>query len=78
MDIAARRETERKQAEYAAAKLAKARSLWDAAKPIVGTKAEAYLQGRGITSPLPDSLRFVPDIYGAYILDAVNVRSASQ
>ncbi|NKW71796.1 virulence-associated protein E [Rhodobacteraceae bacterium R_SAG10] len=65
IDVAARRETERKQAEYSAAKLAKARSLWDAAKPIAGTKAEAYLRGRGITAPLPDSLRFMPDIYHA-------------
>ncbi|NKW72170.1 virulence-associated protein E, partial [Rhodobacteraceae bacterium R_SAG10] len=62
-DNAARKETERKQAEYTAAKLAKARSLWDAAKPIAGTKAEAYLRGRGITAALPDSLRFMPDIY---------------
>ena len=65
IDVAARRETERKQAEYAAAKLAKARSLWGAAKPIAGTKAEAYLRGRGITAALPDSLRFMPDIYHA-------------
>ena len=65
VDVAARSETERKQAEDAAAKLAKARSLWDAGKHITGTKAEAYLRGRGITAALPDSLRFMPDIYHA-------------
>ncbi len=63
VDTEARRETERKRAEYAAAKLAKARSLWGAAKPIAGTKAEEYLRGRGITVDLPASLRFMPNIY---------------
>ncbi|MGR3290350.1 MAG: DUF7146 domain-containing protein, partial [Paracoccaceae bacterium] len=65
IDNAAKKEAKRKQVEYAASKLAQARSLWDAAKPIAGTKAEAYLRGRGITAPLPDSLRFMPDIYHA-------------
>lgn len=63
IDFDAQREHDRKQAEYQAAKLAKARNLWDAAKPIGGTKAEAYLRGRGITVPLPPSLRFAPDLH---------------
>lgn len=63
IDFEAQRETQRKQAEYSAAKLAKARSLWDYAKPITGTKAEAYLRGRGITISMPPSLRFMADIY---------------
>lgn len=63
IDLKAQREHERKQAAYAAEKRTKARNLWNAAKPITGTKAEAYLRGRGITCDLPESLRFVPDIY---------------
>ena len=50
------------RAEYEAVQLAKARSLWDYSAPIDGTKAEAYLRGRAITAPLPDTLRFAPDI----------------
>ncbi len=65
IDFDAARETEAKQAAYAAAQLAKARSLWDIAKPIDGTHAETYLRGRGITCAMPSALRFVPDIYHA-------------
>ena len=43
--------------------LKKARSIWKKAGPIEGTKAEAYLRGRCITAPLPDTLRFMPDIF---------------
>ena len=63
IDFEAQAEHEKKQSEYRAAQLAKARSLWDAAKPIAGTKAEAYLRNRGITCDLPPSLRFMSDIY---------------
>lgn len=63
IDAEARREHDQKQAEYTAAQLAKARSLWDYAISIAGTKAEAYLRGRGITYALPDSLRYVADTY---------------
>ena len=35
-----------------------ARSIWDAASPISGTPAEAYLRSRGITMDLPHTLRF--------------------
>ncbi|MFV0492872.1 MAG: toprim domain-containing protein [Pseudorhodobacter sp.] len=63
IDFDAQREHERKQTAYQAKQLVKARSLWDATKPIHGTKAEAYLRGRDITCPLPDSLRLMPDIY---------------
>ncbi len=65
IDFEAQKETERKQSEYQAVQLTKARSLWDATAPITGTKAEAYLKGRGITCDLPASLRFMPDIYHA-------------
>jgi hypothetical protein len=37
---------------------AMARALWDEAQPIAGTLAEFYLRGRGITCPLPATLRF--------------------
>lgn len=39
---------------------AQALACWREASPIVGTIAEAYLRGRGITCALPDSLRFHP------------------
>lgn len=32
--------------------------LWQEAQPIAGTVAETYLRGRGITCPLPDTLRY--------------------
>ena len=35
-----------------------ARSIWDGATPIGGTPAEAYIRSRGITMPLPQTLRF--------------------
>ena len=56
---------ERKRAAYQAEQLARARSLWEDSRSIEGTRAEAYLRGRGITCALPDSLRFQPDIYHA-------------
>ena len=38
----------------------RARSLWDAAVPIVGTLGEVYLDTRGVSRrPLPESLRFI-------------------
>ena len=37
---------------------AQAQRLWQEAQPIAGTLAETYLRGRGITCPLPDTLRF--------------------
>jgi len=37
--------------------------LWEAAQPIAGTMAEAYLRARAITCALPDTLRFIPDIH---------------
>lgn len=37
---------------------AQAKRLWEEAQPIGGTVAETYLRGRGITCPLPPTLRF--------------------
>lgn len=63
MDFEAMREAKERRKEYDAAKLKKVRSVWDRALPIQDTKAQAYLRSRGITIPLPDSLRFSPDQY---------------
>lgn len=42
-----------------------ARSIWERGQSIEGTLGERYLRGRGITCPLPNSLRWVPDTYHA-------------
>jgi hypothetical protein len=62
-DPNAQREQDQKRQAYEAHQIAKARDLWGRALPIVGTKAEGYLRGRGITCPLPETLRFAPDVY---------------
>jgi hypothetical protein len=54
----AKREAE--QLKEAKKRAAQARSVWSEALPIDGTVAETYLRGRGITCPLPKSLRFHP------------------
>lgn len=38
-------------------------SVWRESIPVHGTIAETYLRGRGITCPLPDSLRFHPECW---------------
>ncbi len=38
----------------------KALNLWTMAHPIEGTIAQTYLQNRGYSGPLPDTLRFLP------------------
>jgi len=43
--------------------LKKARELWQSAMPVSGTLAEGYLRNRGISCPLPSSLRFHPKAY---------------
>ena len=42
-----------------------AQSLWREALPIKGTLAEAYLRGRAITGPLPETLRYAPSCWHA-------------
>ncbi|MCW3784345.1 DUF7146 domain-containing protein [Defluviimonas salinarum] len=64
-DLVAQREAEAKGADYERAQLDKARALWCRAKPITGTKGEAYLRGRGITCALPPSLRWASDLHHA-------------
>ena len=63
IDHQAAREASEKRAAYEAEQLARARKLWNAARPIAGTKGEAYLRSRGITCPLPASLRWAPDCF---------------
>jgi hypothetical protein len=65
IDLAAAREASEKRATYDGEQLARARKLWNGARPIAGTKGETYLRGRGITCPLPDSLRWAPDCFHA-------------
>jgi len=36
--------------------------LWEASKPAAGTPVEDYLQARGITLPVPDAIRFAPNL----------------
>lgn len=45
-------------------RIAEAREIWRAAKPVHGTLAEHYLRSRAITVPIPDSIRFTALRYG--------------
>ena len=49
-----------KERDDAKKRARQARALWDEAAPIDGSLAETYLRGRGITCPLPQTLRFHP------------------
>jgi phage/plasmid primase-like uncharacterized protein len=42
-----------------------AQRVWMGAQHVTGTVAESYLRGRGITCPLPDTLRFDPQCWHA-------------
>ena len=53
------------QAAETAKRSAQAQALWREAQPIHGTLAETYLRGRGISCPLPDTLRFAPACWHA-------------
>lgn len=55
--IAQRKAEQHKEAMKRAAQ---AQRLWQEAQPISGSLAETYLRGRGITCPLPETLRFAP------------------
>lgn len=59
----AQRDAERRA--DAAKHSAQALRVWQDAQPITGTLAEIYLRGRGITCPLPDTLRFAPSCWHA-------------
>lgn len=40
-----------------------AKRLWAETQPIIGTVAESYVRGRGISCALPDTLRFHPNCW---------------
>jgi hypothetical protein len=61
--IFAQREAEQRKAN--AKRAQQAQRVWMRAQPIAGTVAEGYLRGRGITCPLPDTLRFDPQCWHA-------------
>ena len=65
VDFEAQKEVDEKQKAYESTMLKKARLLWESTANIQGTKAETYLRSRGITVPLPPTLRFIPHIYHA-------------
>lgn len=43
---------------------AEAIRIWNSAKPAAGTRAQAYLHSRGLTGPIPESIRFAILPYG--------------
>jgi phage/plasmid primase-like uncharacterized protein len=57
----AKRAAEQREADAKRSK--QAQRVWMRAQPIAGTIAESYLRGRGITCPLPDTLRWLPETY---------------
>lgn len=56
----ARQAQDRAEAEKRAKQ---AHRLWQDARPVGGTLAETYLRGRGISCPLPETLRFLPECW---------------
>lgn len=62
-DPLAAKDADAKRRAYDDEQRFKAKRLWDAARPICGTKGEAYLRGRGITCPLPETLRWASDAF---------------
>lgn len=54
----------RLEPETERATIERARAIWQAAGPAAGTACEAYLNGRGIRSPIPASIRFARLPYG--------------
>ena len=59
-DPARMAERDRERRAEAERRAAQARACWEEALPIDGTPAESYLRGRGITCPMPGTLRFHP------------------
>jgi hypothetical protein len=61
--IIAQRAAERRRTN--AMRAQQAHRIWIKARPVLGTIGEIYLRGRGITCPLPDTLRFHPACWHA-------------
>lgn len=62
-DLAKLAQREAEQRAQAAKRATQAQGLWQDAKPITGTVAEAYLRARGIRCDLPPTLRFHPEAW---------------
>jgi hypothetical protein len=58
-------QAERRKAEqaYKEKRARLARQVWEETRPITGTLAETYLKARGITCPLPYSLRYIGECW---------------
>jgi hypothetical protein len=61
--IIAQRAADQRKADTKRAQ--QAQRLWMGAQPVAGTVAESYLRGRGITCPLPKTVRFDPQCWHA-------------
>lgn len=60
------REFEVLEAANRAKRIAQAVEIYDGARGAAGTPVETYLAGRGITTALPDDVRFIPATYSTY------------
>jgi putative DNA primase/helicase len=58
-DPAAERRRRESDAVHRQQRITLARDMWHSALPAIGTVVERYLRGRGITVPLPPSIRFI-------------------
>lgn len=58
VDLAARARAAEEDAAERAAAIEEARAIWGRLAPAAGTPAEVYARSRGITAPLPASIRF--------------------
>lgn len=61
--IIAQRAADQRKADVKRAQ--QAQRLWMGAQPVAGTIGESYLGGRGISCPLPETLRFDPQCWHA-------------
>ncbi|PJK29940.1 DUF7146 domain-containing protein [Minwuia thermotolerans] len=60
------------------AAIERARAIWASGRPIAGTRAESYLRARGITIPLPPTLRYHPALRYTYELDPGSASGAGE
>lgn len=63
LDQHAMQQAELARREQEAKLKARARSLWDQGQSIQSTPGETYLRERGITCDMPETLRWLPDVY---------------
>jgi putative DNA primase/helicase len=58
-DPAAERRRRESEAVHRQQRITLARDMWQSALPAIGTVVERYLRGRGITIPVPITIRFI-------------------